>query len=70
MFREGARVHDPLSVCPACGRNCPHFSSDFRVMGGKKSVVVCLDCKAVFLNGKKTGDLEVHVLPPDPPLAA
>jgi len=39
-------------------------------MGGKKSVVVCLDCKAVFLNGKKTGDLEVHVLPPDPPLAA
>lgn len=63
MWREGARVNDPLDVCPLCGKEACHFASDFKVMG-KKSVRVCLHCKAVSVNDKKTGDLEVHVLPP------
>lgn len=69
MFREGARVHDPIDTCPLCGDNAVWFASDFNVWG-KKSVRVCVRCKAVSLNGKKTGDLEVHVLPTEPPQVA
>lgn len=64
MFREGARANDPLDACPGCGKNCCHFASDFKMMG-KKSVRACIHCKAVYLNDKKTADLEVHVLPKD-----
>lgn len=65
MFREGARVHDPQDVCPGCGVNAVWFASDFRAMG-KKSVIACVSCKSVFLNGNKVGDLEVHVMPKEP----
>ena len=61
-FREGARVHDPFDSCPGCGAQCPHFASDFKAMG-KKSIRVCLACKAVFLNEKRVSELEVHLIP-------
>ena len=62
MWKEGARVNCPTDVCPGCGANAPHFASDFKALG-KKSLVVCVACQGVFVNGKRMGDLEVHILP-------
>jgi hypothetical protein len=54
-FKEGARhLIDP---CPKCGQICI-FSSDFKKFG-THYVRVCLNCKAVYHNGKKESDLEM-----------
>lgn len=67
MWREGARCYDSQDVCPGCGANCCIFGSDFKAFG-KKSVRACTACKSVYVNGAKTGDLEVHLMPkPDAP---
>jgi len=57
-WREGARANDPLDVCPGCNSVGVHFASDFKKFG-KQSVRVCIQCKAVFVNGKREGDLVV-----------
>jgi hypothetical protein len=61
MFREGARTFDPNDLCPQCGEGCCHFASDFRMMG-QKQLRVCTKCHSVSINGKKVGDVEVHIL--------
>lgn len=66
MFREGARIFDPQDICPQ-GHQCCHFASDFRAFG-KRQIRVCThpDCKAVYQNGQKVADLEIHTLPAPP----
>lgn len=66
MFREGARIFDPLDLCPK-GHQCCHFASDFRLMG-KHSVRVCThdDCRCVYENGEKKAELLMNAPPKEP----
>jgi hypothetical protein len=65
MYREGARIGDALDECPLCHTQCCHFASDFSAWG-KRQVRVCIKCKAISVNGKKVGDVEVNIIPPEP----
>jgi hypothetical protein len=66
MYREGARIGDALDECPLCYKQCCYFASDFSVLGRKRQIRVCIKCKAVSVNGKKVGDVEVNIIPPEP----
>lgn len=56
-WREGFRTGDPDDICPGCLNSGCLLAGDFKKFGNQ-SLRACVHCGGVYLNGKRTAELQ------------